>query len=101
METTRITLTVNGERFELEVPNHRRLVELLKEDLHLASVKTSCGSGESMSTRATAVTLPPSLPLLPASQPGGGGSKLPGSSANTTSATRMPRERRNERRPAT
>jgi CO/xanthine dehydrogenase Mo-binding subunit/aerobic-type carbon monoxide dehydrogenase small subunit (CoxS/CutS family) len=46
MRTYPIALTVNRETTTLEVPAHRTLLELLKEDLHLASVKLGCGIGE-------------------------------------------------------
>ena len=46
MRTYPITLTVNRERTTLEVPANRTLLELLKADLHLASVKNGCGIGE-------------------------------------------------------
>ena len=46
MRTYPITLTVNRERTTLEVPANRTLLELLKADLHLASVKLGCGIGE-------------------------------------------------------
>jgi CO/xanthine dehydrogenase Mo-binding subunit/aerobic-type carbon monoxide dehydrogenase small subunit (CoxS/CutS family) len=42
----RITLKVNGETTTLEVPGDRRLVDLLKGELHQPSVKTGCGIGE-------------------------------------------------------
>jgi len=41
-----ITLTVNGEKHTLEVPAERTLVELLTENLHRHSVKSSCFQGE-------------------------------------------------------
>ncbi len=46
MKTYPITLTVNGEKASLEVPANRTLLDLLKWDLHNASVKTGCGIGE-------------------------------------------------------
>ena len=39
MRTYPITLTVNREKTTLEVPANRTLLELLKADLHLASVQ--------------------------------------------------------------
>ncbi len=46
MKTYPITLTVNGEKNSLEVPAHRTLLDLLKWDLHNASIKSGCGIGE-------------------------------------------------------
>jgi CO/xanthine dehydrogenase Mo-binding subunit/aerobic-type carbon monoxide dehydrogenase small subunit (CoxS/CutS family) len=46
MDTYPIALTINGERATLEVPANRTLLELLKGDLHLDSVKEGCGIGE-------------------------------------------------------
>jgi aerobic carbon-monoxide dehydrogenase small subunit len=41
-----ITLTVNGNRYELSPPANRRLVDLLRDDLALTGTKIGCGSGE-------------------------------------------------------
>jgi len=41
-----ITLTINGEKTQLEVPPHRTLLQLIKGDLHLTGVKEGCGIGE-------------------------------------------------------
>jgi carbon-monoxide dehydrogenase small subunit len=41
-----ITLTVNGEKRELEVTPYTRLLDLLREDLGLTGVKEGCGKGE-------------------------------------------------------
>ncbi len=41
-----ITLTINGETHELEVPANRTLLALLKGDLHLDAAKEGCGIGE-------------------------------------------------------
>lgn len=41
-----ITLTVNGETTELEVPANRTLLSLLKDDLHVDGPKLGCGIGE-------------------------------------------------------
>jgi len=41
-----ITLTVNGEKYTLEVPANRTLLQLLKGDLHHTSIKEGCGIGE-------------------------------------------------------
>jgi carbon-monoxide dehydrogenase small subunit len=40
-----ITLTVNGERHELEVPANRLLIDLLRYDLGLTGTKESCSIG--------------------------------------------------------
>lgn len=42
----KISLTVNGEVYQLEVPANRRLVDLLREDLNLRGTKYGCGEGE-------------------------------------------------------
>ena len=42
----KITLKVNGERYEMRVPVERLLVDLLREDLGLTGTKISCGEGE-------------------------------------------------------
>lgn len=42
----KIQLTVNGELHELEVPANKRLVDLLREDLHLMGTKDGCREGE-------------------------------------------------------
>lgn len=41
-----ITLTINGEKRELEVTPYTRLLDLLREDLGLTGVKEGCGKGE-------------------------------------------------------
>ena len=41
-----IHLTVNSQPYDLEVPAHKRLVDLLREDLHLMGTKYGCGEGE-------------------------------------------------------
>lgn len=46
MLTYPITLTINGEITTCEVPAHRTLLDLLKDDLRLNSVKCACGIGE-------------------------------------------------------
>jgi carbon-monoxide dehydrogenase small subunit len=40
-----ITLTINGQRHELEVPANRLLVDLLRYDLGLTGTKESCSIG--------------------------------------------------------
>lgn len=37
---------VNGELFELEVPAHRTLLDVLRNDLDLKGTKEGCGAGE-------------------------------------------------------
>jgi len=46
MKTHPITLTINGEKTQLEVPPQRTLLQLLKGDLHLTGAKEGCGIGE-------------------------------------------------------
>lgn len=41
-----INITVNGEKNTLEVPAHRTLLALLKDDLHVDGPKEGCGIGE-------------------------------------------------------
>jgi len=41
-----VALTVNGELYELEVPGHRTLLDLIREDLGLTGTKQGCGNGE-------------------------------------------------------
>jgi carbon-monoxide dehydrogenase small subunit len=41
-----VALTVNGELYELEVPAHRILLDLIREDLGLMGTKQGCGNGE-------------------------------------------------------
>ena len=43
--TQRLALTVNGERHELDVPDHRTLFQVIREDLHLAGTKDACRQG--------------------------------------------------------
>lgn len=40
-----LSLTVNGERHELDVPDHRTLFQLIREDLHLSGTKDACRQG--------------------------------------------------------
>jgi aerobic-type carbon monoxide dehydrogenase small subunit (CoxS/CutS family) len=40
-----IVLDVNSERYELELPADRRLVNVLREDLELTGTKLACGEG--------------------------------------------------------
>ncbi|HWB32225.1 MAG TPA: (2Fe-2S)-binding protein [Acidobacteriaceae bacterium] len=46
MLMTSITLTINGERRTVNVPPMKRLLDVLREDLHLTGAKEGCGEGE-------------------------------------------------------
>lgn len=41
----RVVLDVNSERYELELPPDRRLVDVLRDDLGLTGTKLACGEG--------------------------------------------------------
>jgi carbon-monoxide dehydrogenase small subunit len=41
-----LTLTVNGDKVDLEVPPHRTLLDLIRNDLGLTGTKEGCGNGE-------------------------------------------------------
>jgi len=41
-----LTITINGKKQRLQTPPDRRLIDLLREDLHLTGTKEGCGSGE-------------------------------------------------------
>ncbi|HVC47656.1 MAG TPA: (2Fe-2S)-binding protein [Terracidiphilus sp.] len=41
-----IQMQVNGERREVRVPPMKRLLDVLREDLHLTGTKEGCGEGE-------------------------------------------------------
>ena len=43
---TRITLSVNDEKRVIEAPPMKRLLDVLREDLHLTGAKEGCGEGE-------------------------------------------------------
>ncbi|WP_213806463.1 (2Fe-2S)-binding protein [Granulicella sp. dw_53] len=43
---TQITLTINGETKTIEAPPMKRLLDLIREDLHLTGTKEGCGEGE-------------------------------------------------------
>ena len=45
MKTT-VQLTVNGEQYRVDVPPLKRLLDVLREDLHLTGMKEGCGEGE-------------------------------------------------------
>ena len=42
----RISLTVNGDLYELEVEPHRRLLDVLRDELELTGTKEACGEGD-------------------------------------------------------
>ena len=46
MPLTKISLTVNGEAKSIQVPPMKRLLDVLREDLHLTGTKEGCGEGE-------------------------------------------------------
>ena len=41
-----ISFTVNGEKRAVEAPGMKRLLDVLREDLHLTGTKEGCGEGE-------------------------------------------------------
>jgi len=41
-----LTLKVNGEMYELEIPAHRTLLDVLREEIGLTGTKQGCGRGE-------------------------------------------------------
>jgi carbon-monoxide dehydrogenase small subunit len=43
---TQIHFTVNNESRTIEVPSMKRLLDVLREDLHLTGAKEGCGEGE-------------------------------------------------------
>ena len=43
---SKISFKVNGDFYELEVEPHRRLLQVLREDLELTGTKEGCGEGE-------------------------------------------------------
>ena len=43
---SQINLTINGNRQTLDVPSMKRLLDVLREDLHLTGTKEGCGEGE-------------------------------------------------------
>jgi carbon-monoxide dehydrogenase small subunit len=46
MPLTEISLTVNGEAQSIQAPPMKRLLDVLREDLHLTGTKEGCGEGE-------------------------------------------------------
>ncbi|MDE1162975.1 MAG: (2Fe-2S)-binding protein [Acidobacteriaceae bacterium] len=45
-KTTPITFTLNGGQQTVDVPPMKRLLDVLREDLHLTGTKEGCGEGE-------------------------------------------------------
>jgi carbon-monoxide dehydrogenase small subunit len=43
---TQITLTINGHETTINAPPMKRLLDVLREDLHLTGAKEGCGEGE-------------------------------------------------------
>src|ERR1700742_1997754 len=43
---TTISLTINGKNKSIDVPPMKRLLDVLREDLHLTGTKEGCGEGE-------------------------------------------------------
>lgn len=41
-----ITLTVNGERYEVAVAPHKRLLDVIRNELELTGTKEGCGTGD-------------------------------------------------------
>jgi len=46
MADARISITVNGTAHSVTVPPMKRLLDILREDLHLTGAKEGCGEGE-------------------------------------------------------
>lgn len=46
METLNLTFILNRQHVSISVPHNRRLVDLLRDDLHLTGTKEGCGIGE-------------------------------------------------------
>lgn len=42
----KLRFILNGQAVELEAPPEKRLIDLLREDLHLTGAKEGCGEGE-------------------------------------------------------
>src|SRR6201995_4133893 len=41
-----VSLTINGNKQNIDVPPMKRLLDVLREDLHLTGTKEGCGEGE-------------------------------------------------------
>lgn len=68
----KVQLTVNGQQHEVNVPPMKRLLDVIREDLHLTGTKEGCGEGE---CGACAVLMNGELVnscLIPALQANGG-----------------------------
>lgn len=42
----KISFMLNGKEIQIDVPPDRRVIDLLREDLHLTGTKEGCGTGE-------------------------------------------------------
>jgi aerobic carbon-monoxide dehydrogenase small subunit len=42
----KIPFTLNGKEIQIDVPPDRRVLDILREDLHLTGTKEGCGTGE-------------------------------------------------------
>jgi carbon-monoxide dehydrogenase small subunit len=42
----KIRLTLNGRSIQLEVPNHRLLLDLLRDEIRITGTKEGCGTGD-------------------------------------------------------
>ena len=42
----RLNFVLNGEQKTMEVPGEKRLLDFIREDLHLTGTKEGCGEGE-------------------------------------------------------
>jgi aerobic-type carbon monoxide dehydrogenase small subunit (CoxS/CutS family) len=67
----RVSLNVNGERYEVDVPAVRRLVEVLRDDLGLTGTKVGCAEGSCGACTVLLAGLPvPSCLVLAAAAEG-------------------------------
>jgi aerobic-type carbon monoxide dehydrogenase small subunit (CoxS/CutS family) len=41
-----ITLTINGQNYDIQVPGHHTLLQVMRDQLNLTEVKYGCGRGE-------------------------------------------------------
>ena len=42
----KVNFAVNGKKYVLDLPSEKRLIDILREDLHLTGTKEGCGEGE-------------------------------------------------------
>ena len=42
----KVNFAVNGKKYILDLPSEKRLIDILREDLHLTGTKEGCGEGE-------------------------------------------------------